>query len=278
MNYTPNTLRASGLIGLGLITLGLITLGTTASAASIANGGFEAGLNGWTAAGDASVATAAFGSGPSAGANQALLTNALNADDDLSGTNYNASGNAPVEVGGAGGLEEQLGLAIGALDALLAAAPTEGSGLVQTFTADTGSRIAFDWNFLSNDTSAADFAFVAVDGIVRLLADSLSATLIASGSPFGGETGFKTFVSDPFTSSGLHRLAVGVLDLNDYVNSSALLIDDVRGVPAPAGIWLIAAGLFGYLGAACSGRRPSEGGTAGAASPVIARRARRSRL
>ena len=258
MNDTPNTLGTPGLIGLGLITLGLITLGTTAGpagAASIANGGFEAGLSGWTAVGDASVATAVFGTGPSAGANQALLTNALDDGDDLSGTNHNASGTAPVDVGGADGLEEQLGLAIGALDAFFAEAPTEGSGLVQTFTAGAGSRIVFDWNFLTNDTSAADFAFVAVDGIVRLLADSLSATLIASGSPFASETGFMTFVSDPFTSSGLHRLAVGVLDLNDYISSSGLLIDNVRGVPVPAGIWLIAAGLFGYLGAGRIGRR-----------------------
>jgi hypothetical protein len=228
-------------------TLGL-ACSTQALASLLPDGSFENGLTGWTPAGDATTTGAAYGSGPTHLLRQALLTTALDANDDLSGDNFNASANAPAQVGSAGGLEEQLGLAIGDLDGFFGDLPTEGSGLYRTFTAGAGYRIVFRWNFLTNDDASADFAFVAVDGVMALLTDALSATLLTSNTPFGWETGFQMFKSSPLTASGTHTLAIGVVDLNDFTLSSGLLVDEVSLVPLPATAWLLGVGLLPLVG------------------------------
>lgn len=213
--------------------------------ATIINGSFEAGLAGWTAVGDVATASAAFGSGPAAGVQQAVLTNALDGDDASS---LNVSGVAPELAGGA--LEAAIGLAVGDLDALTGAFDVafEGSALRQSFTASAGQTLRFDWNFLTGDNVAADFAFVAIDGSVMLLADSLTATLVASGTPYAWETGYAAF-SHQFALDGVHTLILGVVDSNDSAASSALLVDAVTLVPEPELPAMLALGLLSLVAA-----------------------------
>ncbi len=229
-----------------------------------ANGGFELGLSGWTTVGDASVQTAELGSVPTGGVAQALLTNASSVFDDdapAAAGACNFGGVEPESIGSAGGMEERLGLAVGDLDGIFAQRPTEGSGLLQRFTAAPGTRVALDWNLLTSEpstTGTADFAFVSVDGVVTLLADSSSASLTASATAFERETGYSTWLSDAFTSGGAHTLVLGVVDLNDFSVSSALLVDEVRLVPLPAARWLLGSGLLGYLGLGMSRCMPQR--------------------
>lgn len=213
--------------------------------ATIINGSFEAGLAGWTPVGDVATASAAIGSGPAAGSGQAVLTNALDGDDAPS---LNVSGAAPELAGGA--LEAAIGLAVGDLDGLTGAFDVafEGSALLQSFTAAAGQTLRFDWNFLTGDDASADFAFVAIDGIVMRLADSLSATLVASATPFARETGYATF-SHQFVLGGLHTLILGVVDSNDSAVSSALLADAVTLVPEPELPAMLGLGLLSLLAA-----------------------------
>lgn len=221
-------------------------LALSGPASALVNGGFESGLAGWTAVGDVSVQTSLYQAGPTAGAAQALLTTALEGDDAAGG--LNASGTAPEPVGLDPGLETGLGLGIGALDALFAPdLPYEGSGIAQAFTAAAGTRLAFDWSFLTSDDGSADFAFVALDGVVTLLADGLSASLSPSPTAFDRETGFNTYLSGLLTG-GSHTLVVGVVDLGDSAASSALLVDDAQVVPLPAAAWLMGAALAGLAG------------------------------
>lgn len=223
--------------------LGLLALGAAGSAgAGIDNGGFEAGLTGWTTAGDVAQ-DGGLGGGPTEGTAQVLMTTALDDGDDTSGSDFNASGQAPAQVGIADGLEEQLGLAIGDLDGFFADLPTEGSGIARTFTAPAGSRLSFDWALLTNDDLSADFAFVAIDGIVSVLIDSLDATLLTGSGDYAAETGIQSFLSEPFAAGGLHRLVIGVVDAGDYLATSALIVDNLQVVPAPAVAWLLLLGL-----------------------------------
>jgi hypothetical protein len=110
------------------------------------------------------------------------------------------------------------------------------------------SRFIPKWNFLTDDDAAADFAFVAVDGVMALLTDALSATLLTSSTPFGWETDLQMFESTPLTASGTHTLAIGVVDLNDFTLSSGLLVDEVSLVPLPATAWLLGVGLLPLVG------------------------------
>jgi hypothetical protein len=216
-------------------------LAVSAPTSALMNGGFDSGLTGWTVIGDVSVQSG-----------QALITNAVDGDD-TSG-NLNASGTPPELVGLDPGLETKLGLAIGALDGLLAPElPYEGSGIAQTFTAAAGTRVTFEWRFLTNEDedededANADFAFVALDGAVTLLADSLGSSLSSGGGPFDFETGLATYVSGVL-SEGSHTLVVGVVDVNDATVSSGLLVDNAAVVPLPAAAWLLGAALTGLVG------------------------------
>lgn len=192
----------------------------SASAATL-NGGFEDGLNGWTVFGDVSTQTADFGATPTEGSSQALLTNSALFDFD--GLNF--SGNNPLEVAVNDGLAMQLGLTPGDLNpggSMFGA--FEGSAIRQTFTASEGDRLSFDWNFLSDDTSNEDFAFVLLNGELLTLA-SMTDAVLSSGTPFATETGFQTFTRS--LSAGDYTLSLGIVDVDDFAGSSGLLVDNV---------------------------------------------------
>lgn len=234
------------------ILLGFSSLAlTTPSHAAILNGGFEDNLTDWTSIGDVSTQTDDFDATPTQGNSQALLTTASSTFvDDSTGT-FNFSGNEPATVGTAGGLEDFLGLPLGSLpgsDSFFNF-PFEGSALKQTFSAQAGDVLSFDWNFLTNDDpSNQDYAFVVLDNLSKLA--QTTDNLNSSSTVFSQETGFQTF-SHTFTSASEFSLALGVVDAGDFNNSSALLVDNVTlttpaAVPEPGSV--VGVLLFGALG------------------------------
>lgn len=208
--------------------------------APLANGNFAGGLGAWTADGNASVQPLLAGPSPSGDAAQALIAN--------SGVlpTY-ALGSAPA-LGGAA-LVAALGIPAPALEALKRAGDTGnvvfGSALSQSFTSGAGDKLSFNWNYLSDETSnplGNDFAFVVLDGVVTRLANTFTPQGPTT-SVFTFETGYAPFTAT--LSAGAHKLSIGVVDVNDSLGSSALLVDHVAvaTVSEPAEWSLILAGL-----------------------------------
>lgn len=226
-NYTllKLSILAAHIVSLvSLSTLG----GANPSQAAIINGGFETGdFTGWSRIGESFIDTSEFGSGPTERSFDALLLTGAAEDGELGSVSDSA-------------IESFLGLASGTLDSLIGADAFEGSAIKQTFTAQAGDILRFDWNFLSTEAAPEtegfnDFAFVAINGIASQVADTSSSFFSSSSNDFDEETGFQTF-SYTVTSDGTYTLGFGVLDTGDDIMGSGLLVDDVQLVPEPASV------------------------------------------
>lgn len=207
-------------------SLGLLSAG---NAMAFTNGDFSAGLTGWDVLGDVAVN---FGS--------VVMTNAsATYEDDFpqaAGT-YNISGNEPGLAGG--DVEAFAGLSVGDLDIDfnnnstidIEEYATEGSVLKQTISVSASDMLSFKWNFYTNEGPNADFAFVAIDGVIVLA--STSDAVIPS-VPFDWTTNAHTF-SHTFATAGTYTISVGVVDVGDYAVSSALYVDnfDIAAAPVP---------------------------------------------
>ncbi|VEP13326.1 conserved exported hypothetical protein [Hyella patelloides LEGE 07179] len=218
---------------LAITGISLIILTTAGKAeAAVFNGGFETGdFTSWDTIGKTTIQTSALGSGPTEGNYQALV---LNSPSFFSTTNSPSVPDSEIET--------FLNLTPGTLDALSSPnEATEGSAIKQTFTAQAGDIVSFDWNFLTFDetpnSTNNDFAFVSLNS-TEVLADTFF-NFIDSQTPFRDETGFNKF-SFKITASGNYTLGVGVLDVGDTDNDSGLLIDNVsveaNSVPEPASL------------------------------------------
>lgn len=200
--------------------------------ADVINAGFETGdFTGWTTIGVTSIETAAFGSGPTEGTYDALMT---------------------TDVGSVstGEIESFIGMQSGMLALISGAFPTEGSAIKQSFLAQGGQVLSFDWNFLTNeynpDSEFNDFAFYALL-YTDILADTYSSSFVVSPTVFfEEETGFGIkHILLPGT--GLYTLAFGVMDSGDTSVDSGLLVDHVD-VPEPSTLLLLGGGLLGLAG------------------------------
>ncbi len=197
------------------------------------NGGFETGtFFGWETLGHVSIEDATFGSGPTEGNFQALLTTDGPTVPDFE-------------------IEDFLGLESGSLDGLGNGNATEGSAIRQAFTGQAGETLTFDWNFLTNEATPTffnDFSFVSITSL-STLADTTFPDFIDSFTSFNEETDFQNF-SFTLPASGTYLLGVGVTDVADNIVNSGLLIDDVKlekeTTPEPTSVL----GLFvlGFLG------------------------------
>ncbi len=197
------------------------------------NGGFETGnFLDWRTIGNTTIETATFGTSPTEGIFQALLS----------------TGGATVPDSS---VEAFLGLDLGSLDTLSGQDLTSGSAIQQTFTANAGDLLTFDWNFLTNESTPTffnDSAFVSISSL-STLADTTFPTFLSSLTPFSEETGFQAF-SFAVPSSGTYTLGIGVLDAVDTVVDSGLLIDNVAlsrvSVPEPTSMFsLMSLGVLG---------------------------------
>jgi hypothetical protein len=137
--------------------------------------------------------------------------------------NYTQSQSA-IEVDGT--LENFLGLIAGDLD--IGGTAFQGSAISTSLTVTSGDKFSFKWNFLTNETASQppfsplnDFAFFVVNGVVIKLADVNDASNISSF--FNSETGENIF-SYTFTNAGNYKLGIGVIDIDDFANTSALQI------------------------------------------------------
>lgn len=211
--------------------------------AAVLNGDFGTGnLSDWTRTGNGSVENTLAGAPPSGNPFQAFVgTTSVPALYAL------GSGFAqPVAT-----LNSALGLSATALDGLKRAGDVgdvgAGSAIAQSFTANAGDTVSFSFNFLTDESANAngnDFAFVLFDGTLTLLSNTFSP-LQATSSVFTNETGYKDFTLS-IGSSGTHSLAFGVVDVNDALGASALLIDNVavHAVPEPSSVVLVMVGLL----------------------------------
>ncbi len=174
-------------------TVSLVSAATLLSAnpaLAIVNGSFETGdFKPWATIGDTSIETEAFGSGPTDGDFQALLSTGV----------FNTF---PVTVP-VSDIEKFLGLTGGSLATIPnlpnVDTPTEGSAIQQTFTAHAGDILTFDWNFLTDESTSFspavfnDFSFVSIAKMVDGLADTNFQLFIDSLTDFDEETGFQSF-------------------------------------------------------------------------------------
>ncbi len=203
----------------------------------INNGSFENGLNDWSILGAATIKNSDFGTPPSDGESNALILNELVAvrDDEI---------------------EEFLGLPFASLEDLSGSFPSEGSAIKQTFLANAGDVLTFDFNFLTDeftpDDLFNDFSFVSLSGL-DLLADTFSS-FVESLTIFFEETGYQSF-SYVIPETGSYTLGFGVTDANDPSVVSGLLVDNVTltasaSTPEPTttiGLFATAFGVFSFL-------------------------------
>ncbi|MFL6700167.1 MAG: hypothetical protein ACJ8GJ_23595 [Vitreoscilla sp.] len=220
-----------------------LALAAGSAHAQIVNGQFT-GLAGWATAGDAASV--------SVGGNHLVLTNAWSdGSDDGDGVNRNVSGSNPWPAGGgAGSLEQFIGVAGGAFDPDPASfvQAIEGSAALQTFSAAAGSRLSFRWDLVTTqvdgDATLADAAFVVIDGQVTLLANTLAAGSALGGGDYASETGWAGW-STTLAGSGTHTIAFGVVDVGSAANTSALNVTDVSlsAVPEAPVLAMFGAGL-----------------------------------
>ncbi len=223
------------------IALGAVTaLGVLAqpARAAIVNGGFE-DLTDFNQQADFKT--------PPDGTKQAVLSNNPQAIPGDAG----AVTNIPT-------LDTFFNLGAGALEARNV---QSGSGIKQTFFANTGDVISFKYDFATNEAPTSettrDFGFYTLQGPAGGDAafTSLANPSVPLQSPtnpldginayFNTESGYLTGTFN-VTTPGNYTLAFGVANVGNTTNASGLLVDSVTGastIPLPAAVYVMPLGL-----------------------------------
>lgn len=215
-----------------------VVLSTALSAPAASNLSFETGdLTDWQSVGDADVVDSSFGVTPTDGSYQALMQTGL-------ATNESAAG-----------LASFLRIDVATLNGVTTGGDVAGgAAIAQQFALGAGDTLSFDWHFLSmefpNTQPHNDFAFAlltdtADNSIIDLvmLADTTDLDWATSPTAYWFEVpgGYKPAELAAAPLPGLYQLSFGVVDLEDPILASALLIDNVSVatsiVPVPTAIW-----------------------------------------
>ena len=244
---STSTFRKRSTLTAGAASLIVSSIFGSPSQAAIINGSFETGdFSQWNTIGNTSIQTSAYGSGPTAGTYDALLS----------------TGEAtPVPVNS---LEDFVGLLPGSLNGIGDGDTFQGSAIKQTFNANAGQVLTFDWDFLTNEATPSqffnDFSFVNISSASNITLSKLADTSSAfTSSPtrnytdtnksFASETGFQTF-SYTIPTTGEYSLGIGATNAGDPYGVSGVLIDNVKlsstPVPEPGLEWGVFA--LGALG------------------------------
>ncbi|RRS03374.1 PEP-CTERM sorting domain-containing protein [Aquabacterium soli] len=235
-------------------TIGALALACAAQAAPLDNGGFSAGLSGWTTAGDVAVAQGTVFNELDIGSAPRLLlgtASSLYQDDRPAAIgHYNLSGQDAV----AGGLdlEPSVNLAPGSLDdADTGSFVMEGSSASQSFSVRAGDTLHFDWQLFTREGAGGinlgDTAWLVLTTAsgtqLTRLGDTASLSLLDVGQ--GWSASSLASQSITFSQAGSITLAWAIGDVNDHGNTSVLSIGNVSvtAVPEPASITLLLAGL-----------------------------------
>lgn len=153
-------------------------------------------------------------------------------------------------------------IADGPLQSVLGLNPTDldiggealqGSAVTNNITVAAGDKLNFSYNFLTDETTTPapftplnDFAFVSIDGVVQKLADFNDAT--NGSTSFDSETGLTNF-SRTFANAGTFQVGLGVVDVDDFSNPSALQITNAEVEPVPEPTTILGAFVAGGFGA-----------------------------
>ena len=175
--------------------IGMTILSASPSQAAIFNGNFSSGFSGWNTTGNTDASSGA-----------AVLT---------TGSVDTSS------------MESFLGLPSGTLNGI-GNSPTFGSAIKQSFFANAGTVVSFDWLFKAGDyLPFNDFSFVS-------LVPS-GANLLSNVAQVGnyGSSGLQSF-STTIANTGTYTLGFGVLNSLDNKLDSQLTIDNVSGNVSPA--------------------------------------------
>ncbi len=203
--------------------------------AAVVNGGFDRNLNGWSTLGDAYVQNG-----------QLRLTTTTSAADDVDANGnfiptLNRSGQNAVDYYT---LATATGLPAEAFDPSIFDFAYEGALVWQDFSGNAGDTLSFLWSFGTRDTFP-DYAFFIIDGLLVPLASTADALLTGSGDDLF--TTGSSLYNFTLSSSGNHRIAFGVVDVNDVAVMSSLTIDQVRlsanELPEPGTLALLGLGL-----------------------------------
>jgi len=190
-----------------VLTAGLCFSGTTTGAT--VNGSFESGGTGWLLGGYGAITTAAYGSAPTDGSYQALITTGGTFPDFYA--------------------EFFAGVPFGTLDSISGGDATSGTFLFQTLTVAPGDQLTFDYKFLSNDYLPwNDFGFFSTEGTAVLL-DNVANCNNASATPFVCEGAAGSY-THTFTTGGVVTIGFGVMDQIDTFFDSGMLIDNVQHI------------------------------------------------
>ncbi|MBE9213346.1 hypothetical protein IQ247_11805 [Plectonema cf. radiosum LEGE 06105] len=182
---------------------------------------FEGGtFQNWRTIGDTSIETQEIGIEPTDGEFQALITNGFS---DAGGSVEESD------------LSQFLNLPSASLDALLDGNATEGSGIKQTFTAQAGDILEFDYSLLTNEATPSatfnDSAFFTLGNFALELGDTFDPTFSdKSVQGFSEATDSKT-IKVAISQAGTYDLGFGIVDLTDSIVDSAILLDDVKLIP-----------------------------------------------
>ena len=217
------------------------------------NSSFETGdTSDWTIVGDVSVVDSSFNVTPTDGSYQLLMTTGGNAIGHRRTARAMGLQNRTIR-----NIFEDHILDPGESSG---SGPTHGSAIQQSFTAEVGDVVTFDWDFLTDELSATppqpdiytDFLWGYLEGPSSNEANVLAhvnqdpSNFLSSGSIFNDETGYQTFTFT-FVETGAYTLTLGVHDVQDAAYDTAGIFDNffLKKTPEPNTFLLVASGLLG---------------------------------